>query len=64
MAEAFTKFSEYGVEWIFIGALSNLLRVFSCYFMRLEFAAPLFVGQFALLLLISAIFSHLPKRPA
>ena len=37
---------------------------FPVYFMQLKFAAPLIVAQFGLLLLISAIFSHLPKRLA
>jgi hypothetical protein len=37
---------------------------FPVYFMRLKFAAPLIGAQFGLLLLISAIFSHSPKRLA
>ena len=35
---------------------------FPVYFMRMKFAAPLIVGQFRLLLLISGIFSRLQKR--
>jgi len=50
------------------GFLSALFPTFCGYFpvyvMRLKFAAPLIVAQFGLLLLITAIFSHLPKRPA
>jgi hypothetical protein len=50
----------------FNGFLSALFPTFCgyfpVYFMRLEFAAPLFVGQFALLLLTAGIFSRLQKR--
>jgi hypothetical protein len=62
MAEVFTKFSEYGVQWILSALFPTFCGYFPVYFMRLEFAAPLFVGQFALLLLTAGIFSRLQKR--
>jgi len=64
MAASFANLGEYAVVRIFVGALSDTLRIFPVYFMRLKFAAPLIVAQSGLLLLISAIFSHLPKRLA
>jgi hypothetical protein len=60
------KFSQSLVSMAFNGFLSVLFPTFCgyfpVYFMRLEFAAPLFVGQFALLLLTAGIFSRLQKR--
>jgi hypothetical protein len=60
------KFSQSLVSMAFNGFLSALFPTFCgyfpVYFMRLEFAAPLFVGQFALLLLTAGIFSRLQKR--
>lgn len=54
------------VSMLLTGFLSALFPTFCgyfpVYFMHLKFAAPLFVGQFGLLLFTAGIFSHLRKR--